>query len=99
MVECSHFSFIKCPIDTHDRASAKFSTNSPETDNSVFCYRAPDMVLMPVLLQGPLMRLQMEAYLDDNPEFTESYVIRKVGRKTIEKWLQLHTGQSPIKEN
>jgi hypothetical protein len=57
------------------------------------------MVLKPVLLQGPLMRLQMEAYLDDNPEFTESYVIRKVGRKTIEKWLQLHTGQSTIKEN
>ena len=38
------------------------------------------------------MRLQMEAYLDDNPDFTESYVMRKVGRKTIEKWLQLHTG-------
>ncbi len=33
--ECAHFSFNKCPIYTHDGASAKFSTNSDETDNSV----------------------------------------------------------------
>ena len=33
--ECEHFSFNKCPIYTHDGASAKFSTNSHETDNSV----------------------------------------------------------------
>ncbi len=33
--ECAHFSFNKCPIYTHDGASAKFSTNSHETDNSV----------------------------------------------------------------
>ncbi len=33
---CAHFSFNKCPIYTHyDGASAKFSTNSHETDNSV----------------------------------------------------------------
>jgi hypothetical protein len=32
--ECPHFSFNKCPIYTHDGASAKFSTNSHETDNS-----------------------------------------------------------------
>jgi hypothetical protein len=32
--ECAHFSFNKCPIYTHDGASAKFSTNSHETDNS-----------------------------------------------------------------
>ncbi len=33
--ECAHFSFKKCPIYTHDDASAKFGTNSQETDNSV----------------------------------------------------------------
>ena len=32
--ECAHFSFNKCPIYSHDGASAKFSTNSHETDNS-----------------------------------------------------------------
>ncbi len=30
------FRFNRCPIYTHDGASAKFSTNSQETDNSVF---------------------------------------------------------------
>ncbi len=48
--------------------------------------------LQMLMCQGPLMRLQIESYLDDNPDFTESYVLRKVGRKTIEKWLQLHAG-------
>ncbi len=33
--ECAHFIFSKCPIYTHDGASANFSTNSQETDNSV----------------------------------------------------------------
>jgi hypothetical protein len=33
--ECDHFSFNKCPIYTHDGASAKFNTNSHETDNNV----------------------------------------------------------------
>ncbi len=33
--ECAHFSFNKCPIYTYDGASAKYSTNSHETDNSV----------------------------------------------------------------
>ncbi len=33
--ECAHLSFNKCPIYTHGSASAKFSTNSHETDNSV----------------------------------------------------------------
>jgi hypothetical protein len=32
--ECAHFSFNQCPIYAHDGASAKFSTNSRETDNS-----------------------------------------------------------------
>ncbi len=34
MDEYAHFSFNKCPIYTQDGASAKFSTNSLETDNS-----------------------------------------------------------------
>ncbi len=33
--EYAHFSFKKCPVYTHDGASAKFSTNSHETDYSV----------------------------------------------------------------
>ncbi len=33
--ECGHFIFNKYPIYTHDGASAKFSTNSHEMDNSV----------------------------------------------------------------
>ncbi len=32
--ECAQFSFNECPIYTHDGASAKFSTNSHEMDNS-----------------------------------------------------------------
>jgi hypothetical protein len=34
-LESKHFIFNKCPIYTHDGASAKFSTNSHETDFSV----------------------------------------------------------------
>ncbi len=33
--ECSHFRFNKCSIYIHGGASAQFSTNSHETDNSV----------------------------------------------------------------
>ncbi len=33
--ECAQFSFNRCPIYAHDGASAKFSTNLQETDNSV----------------------------------------------------------------
>ncbi len=32
--ECAHFSCNNCSIDTYDGASAKFSTNSHETDYS-----------------------------------------------------------------
>jgi hypothetical protein len=32
--EYAHFRFNKCPIYTHDGASAKFNTISQETDNS-----------------------------------------------------------------
>jgi hypothetical protein len=38
--ECAHFCFDNCFIYTHYGASAKFSTNSPETDNSatnIYC--------------------------------------------------------------
>ncbi len=34
-LESTHFIFNQCPIYTHDGASAKFRTNSQETDNSV----------------------------------------------------------------
>ncbi len=34
--EYAHFSFNKCPIYILDSASANFSTNSHETDNSVY---------------------------------------------------------------
>ncbi len=35
-LESTHFIFNKCPIYTHDGASAKLSTNLQETDYSVF---------------------------------------------------------------
>ncbi len=38
-LESTHFIFNKCPIFTHDNASAKFSPNSPETDYSVLTQR------------------------------------------------------------
>ncbi len=34
-LESTHFIFNKCPIYTHDGASAKLNTNLQETDNSV----------------------------------------------------------------
>jgi hypothetical protein len=41
-LESTHFMFIKCPIYTHDGASAKFITNSKETDYSVITdYSSP----------------------------------------------------------
>ncbi len=43
-LESTHFIFNKCPIYTHDGASAKFSTNSHETDYSAYH----------MLSQGPL---------------------------------------------
>jgi hypothetical protein len=38
-LESTHFIFNKCPIYTHDGASAKFSTNSQETDYSVVYFK------------------------------------------------------------
>ena len=34
----------------------------------------------PNLVQGPLGKAQVEAFLDDHPDFMESYVLRKVDR-------------------
>ncbi len=36
--ECAQFIFNRCLIYTHDGASAKFSTNSEETDSSVVLF-------------------------------------------------------------
>merc|ERR1712168_686888 len=41
--------------------------------------------------EGPLLKMQIEAYLDDNPEFTAPYFSRKMSRKDIEDWLQQHS--------
>jgi hypothetical protein len=41
--EFEHFTFNKCPIYTHDGASAKFSTNSQELDNSAAFPAAPTL--------------------------------------------------------
>ncbi len=50
--ECAHFSFNKCPIYTQDGASAKFSTNSQETDNSVVL-ASKSGLKVPLLPLGP----------------------------------------------
>jgi hypothetical protein len=44
--ECEHFRFNKCPIYTHDGASAKFSTNSQEKDNSAVTVFATEVSYM-----------------------------------------------------
>jgi hypothetical protein len=41
--ECAQFIFNKCPIYTHDGASANFSTNSQETDNGAVSVRRRKM--------------------------------------------------------
>eukprot|EP00092_Neocalanus_flemingeri_P000851 GFUD01000908.1.p1 GENE.GFUD01000908.1~~GFUD01000908.1.p1 ORF type:complete len:940 (+),score=252.02 GFUD01000908.1:154-2973(+) len=45
--------------------------------------------------EGPLLRLQIEAYLDDHPDFTESYVLRKVKKSIIDKWLNQNAQKDP----
>ena len=37
------------------------------------------------LFQGPLLRVQLEAYIDDHPEFLESYIARKVDKTSLGK--------------
>ncbi|MFN9978576.1 MAG: hypothetical protein ACK53Y_01615, partial [bacterium] len=54
--ECAHFSFNKCFIYTHNGASAKFSTNTQETDNSAILHlswvlRVKSMCHVPHLLE------------------------------------------------
>lgn len=43
-----------------------------------------------------MLRLQIEAYLDDHPEFIESYVLRKVKKSTIDKWMVQTTQKDPL---
>ncbi len=52
--ESTHFIFNKCPIYTHDGASAKFSTNSHETGEAFaeqFVRRAQGHVLVYAAIQ------------------------------------------------
>ena len=51
--ECEHFIYNKCPIYTHDGASAKFSTNSQETDNSVVLHAGPLVGPQKVRIRNP----------------------------------------------
>ena len=44
-------------------------------------------------MQGPLVRLHVESYLDEHPEFLDSYVLRKVKPGTVERW---HLLQQPL---
>ncbi len=51
-LESTHFIFNKCPISiTHDGASAKFSTNSHETDYSAVVFMLLRQKIMIVLAQ------------------------------------------------
>jgi len=43
--------------------------------------------------EGPLLRLQIESYLDEHPDFVESYVLRKIKKPTIEKWMRQNTSK------
>lgn len=38
------------------------------------------ITLIQIFVQGPLGKAQVEAFLDDHPDFMESYVLRKVDR-------------------
>ena len=45
------------------------------------------------------MRLHVEAYLDEHPDFLESYVLRKVKPTTVERWQELKPGNDNIVVN
>ncbi len=60
--ECEHISFNKCPIYTHDGASAKFSPNSQEMDNSVLHGVKSLFILLFDVRKGSL-RLKLENVL------------------------------------
>jgi hypothetical protein len=69
--ESTHFSFNKCPIYTHVGASAKFSTNSQETDNSI------DKDRLGVDIQGArgigtrFLKLSPESAVSDHAKFSQ----------------------------
>jgi len=46
--------------------------------------------------EGPLLRLQIEAYLDEHPKFVESYVLRKVKKSVIDKWNMHNIEKDPM---
>ena len=50
--------------------------------------------------QGPIKRLQIEKYLDDNPEFLENYILTKIQFGTLERWQnQMNAGRPLITDN
>ncbi len=78
--ECEHFRFNKCPIYTHDGASAKFSTISQEMDNSAlllnsiihFQGRTVDMKTLTLIEEPTEQNLEeaeaeFERLLEENP--------------------------------
>ncbi len=58
-LESTHFIFNKCPIYTHDGASAKFSTTSHEADYSVITVGGirQEPVIPRMALDGMIPRL------------------------------------------
>jgi hypothetical protein len=58
----------------------RFTSPGPDTTGSQFREVDPSSKGVEGYFnsEGPLLRLQIESYLDDHPEFTESYILRKV---------------------
>jgi hypothetical protein len=85
--ECAHFSFSKCHIYTHDGASANFSINSHETDNSVADFAnftpAPDKYDQHYLFTflSQLVLALTGASLDRNKVFEHFFKIRNMVSK------------------
>ena len=46
--------------------------------------------LITMTFQGPLFRAQLEAYLDEHPEFLESYLKRKVDKSRLVQWMTVN---------
>ncbi len=64
--KCPHFSFNKCPIYTHDGASAEFRTNSHEMDKSVFLKGGEVCFYSHILLCEPIDLKYVIANRDEN---------------------------------
>jgi hypothetical protein len=64
--ECEHFRFNKCPIYTHDGASAKFSNNSQEMDNSAPVFLKIVLKTSHDMYNGTLKKSDNES--EGNPE-------------------------------